>query len=165
MLRREEFDLLDELRKHGPLPHQLEQRHQRLRRQQFFKAGLLCDHYPPSSPSRLIPDMTVADWLRARWSSADASVRHSLRLLAEALGIPLPLARTQPPTAKDSRPARRTKIAPQPYVEHNPLLADPAGRKEPGCNAPPEWHDDDADGWTPCASLHDALHPDDRGWY
>ena len=170
MLRREEFEVLDKLRKTGALPQQLEQRHQLLRRQQLFAAGLEAGEYPPPATSSLEdPDMSVSDWLRERWTSADEAVRHSLRLLADALGIPLPLTRrTQPVPAQDSSPARRTKFPQQPYVEQDLAEMGPAEAAEPeeaGYHDPPEWHDDDADGWQPCTSLHDALHPEDRSWY
>ena len=168
MLRREEFEVLDELRKTGPLPLELEERYQGLRRQQFFRAGLVCDRYLPSLPSRLEnADMSVADWLRERWSSADKTVRHSLRLLADALGIPLPLRRTQPVPAilgSDSSPARRTKFPLQPYVAQDSLdtLSDlPAEFRVDGR----QWHDDDADGWESVENLRDAFRSEDRGWY
>ena len=162
MRRCDEFDVLDELRKTGPLPRELEQRYQKLRRQQFFKAGLKCDRYLPSSPSRLVPaDMAVGDWLRARWSSADEAVRHSLRLLADALGIPLPLRRTQPIGGQDSGSTRRTRPARQPNQHGDPTLSE----------IPLQFRYDDPpasddDGWTPCESLRDAFRSDDdRGWY
>ena len=169
LLRKEEFDVLDKLRVSGPLPHQLEARHQKLRRQQFFHAGLECDRYLPSLPSRLVPaDMTIADWLRERWSSADKTVRHSLRLLADALNIPLPLRRTQAVPAKDPADTRRSEStrhpnhgepAPSESLPEVPAEFQPDGR---------QWSDDDADGWTPSESLtealHDALAPEDRGW-
>ena len=165
MQRHEEFDVLDELRKHGPLPHQLEQRHQQLRRQQFFKAGLQCDHYPPSSPADILADMTIAEWLKERWSSADKTVRHSLRLLADALGIPLPLRRTHRVRAKDSSPARRTR--PALHTSHGePAPLDSLAKKYGlDYHDPPQWDDDDADGWEPVESLRDAFRSDDRGWY
>ena len=167
MLRRDEFDVLDKLRKTGPLPRQLEAQHQLLRRQQLFAAGLKAGEYPPPAISSLEdPDMSVSDWLRERWTSADEAVRHSLRLLADALGIPLPLTRrTQPISPKDSLPLRRTTYAPQPYVGQTLAAAEAAEPEEAGYHDPPEWHDDDADGWQPCNSLHDALHPNDHGWY
>ena len=166
MLRREEFAVLDKLRMTGPRPHQLEDRHQKLRREQLFKAGLKADHYPPPSTSRLEnADMTVADWLKARWTSADASVRHSLRLLADALNIPLPLRRTRHVAVQDSGSTRRTESTQQPtHVEQAPQ--DRSSEIEPEFRYDgPQWHDDDADGWEPCKSLHDAMHPEDRGWY
>lgn len=168
MLRRDEFAVLDELRKTGPLPLELEQRHQKLRRQEFYKAGLVCDRYPPPSDSRLVPaDMTIADWLRAKWVGADTVVRNALQALAERIGVPIPMSRTrihQVP-AQDSPQARRTKFARQPYVEQD-TLPSLTERKQRGYHDPPEWDDDDADGWQPCTSLHDALYPPkDRGWY
>ena len=169
MLRRQEFDVLDELRKTGPLPLELEERYQGLRRQQFFKAGLVCDRYLPSLPSRLVPaDMTVSDWLRERWSSADKTVRHSLRLLANALGIPLPLRRTRPvpaSTVKDSSPARRTESGRHPnHGEPTPSesLPEIPSEFQPAVR---QWHDDDADGWESVENLRDAFRSEDRGWY
>ena len=164
MLRRDEFDALDKLRKTGALPQQLEARHQKLRRHQLFAAGLKAGEYPPPATSSLEdPDMTIADWLKHKWASADEAVRHSLRLLADALGIPLPLTRrTQPVPAQDSLPLRRTTYAPQPYVGQASAAAE-SEAEEAGYHDL-EWHDDDADGWEPCSSLHDALHPEDRGW-
>ena len=173
MLRKEEFDVLDELRKTGPLPLELEERYQKLRRQEFFQAGLVCDRYLPSLPSRLEnTDMTVSDWLKTKWASADKTVRHSLRLLADALNIPLPLRRTHSisaSTAKDSSPARRTESTRHPNDEEpapaGSLPDIPAEFRVDGR----QWHDDDADGWQPSESLtdalHDALHPEERGWF
>lgn len=179
MQRREEFDALDELRKHGPLPRELEERHQRLRRQQFFKAGLECDRYPPSSSQALVPDMNVADWLRARWTSADATVRRSLRAIADALGIPLPLVRTRqvpmPRTLKSKAdvpigpPTRRTESTRHTSHAEQDALDSLAGMDPEFRNDVPQWSDDAADGWTPSESLtealHDALDPEDRGWH
>ena len=161
MLRREEFDVLDELRKTGALPRPLEERYQKLRRQQFFRAGLKCERYLPSSPSRLNPDMSVADWVRAKWTTTDEAVRHSLRLLADALGIPLPLRRSRPVPAQGSSPARRTRRDQQPNQHGDPTLSE----------IPLQFRYDDPpasddDGWTPCESLRDAFRSDDdRGWY
>ena len=115
MQRRDEFDALDELRKTGPLPRELEERHQRLRRQQFFKAGLMCDRYLPSLPSRLVPaEMSAGEWLRAKWASADATVRHSLRAIADSLGVPLPLRRTRHVAGQDSSGSQRSETDQQP---------------------------------------------------
>ena len=167
--RSEEFDLLDKLRLTGPLPRPLEERHQHLRRQQFFRAGLKCERYPPSSPSRLNPDMAVADWVRARWSSADEAVRSRLRLLADALGISLPLIRTRRIARLDvanSSPTRRTKPALHTSHGEPAPLDDLAEQYGLDYQDPPAWDDERADGWEPVESLHDALHPDDdRGWY
>ena len=165
MRRSQEFDLLDKLRQTGPLPHPLEERHQHLRRQQFFSAGLKCERYPPSTSSRLNPDMAVADWVRARWSSADEAVRHSLRLLADALGIPLPLRRTRQIPAGDSSPARRSELTRQPNQHGEPAPLEDLAGMGMDYHDPPEWDDERADGWEPVESLRDALHPEDRGWY
>lgn len=169
--RSEEFDLLDKLRQTGPLPHPLEERHQHLRRQQFFRAGLKCERYPPSTSSRLNPDMSVADWLRAKWTSADETVRSRLRLLADALNIPLPLIRTRPIArlgVANSSPARRTR--PARHTSHGePALSDTLAEKYGlDYHDPPAWDDELADGWVSSESiteaLHDALDPEDRGW-
>ena len=168
MRRSEEFAVLDKLRVSGPLPLELEERYQRLRRQQFFRAGLKCDRYLPSLPSRLEnADMTIADWLRARWSSADKTVRHSLRLLADVLGIPLPLRRTRPvsaSTAKDSSSTRRTESTRHPnHGESTPSESLPDLPAEFRLDGR-QWSDDD--GWEPVESLRDAFRSDDdRGWY
>jgi len=114
MQRRDEFDALDELRKTGPLPSALEERHQKLRRQQLFKAGLMRDRRFPASPSRLNPEMSAGEWLRAKWASADATVRHSLRLLADSLGVPLPLRRTRHVAGQDSSGSQRSETDQQP---------------------------------------------------
>ena len=169
MLRRDEFDILDKLRLTGPLPSPLEERHQKLRREQLFRAGLKADHYPPPSSQALVPaDMAVAEWLRAKWASADKTVRHSLRLLADALGIPLPLRRTRPIGDKGSSPARRTDST-QHTSHGEPALSDTLAKKYGlDYHDPPEWDDELADGWEPSESLtdalHDALDPEDRGW-
>ena len=166
MLRKAEFDVLDELRKTGPLPLELEERYQGLRRQQFFRAGLKCDRYLPSLPSRLVPaDMTVSDWLKHKWTSADEAVRHSLRLLADVLGIPLPLRRTHHVAAKDPADTRRTESTRHPNDEES-APSESLPEDVPDNDDSSQWSDDDAEGWTPCSSLHDALHPDDeQGWY
>ena len=166
--RSEEFDLLDKLRQTGPLPHPLEERHQHLRRQQFFSAGLKCERYPPSTSSRLNPDMAVADWVRARWSSADEAVRHSLRLLADALGIDVPLTRTRRIPAQDPTQVRRTK--PALHTSHGePAPLDALAGMGMDYHDPPACDDERADGWQSSESLidalHDALYPADRGWY
>ena len=109
--------------------------------------------------------MTIADWLRARWSSADKTVRHSLRLLADALGIDVPLTRTRRIPPQDSRPTRRTKFALQPYVEQNTLdtLAKKYGLDYHDL---PAWDDELAEGWEPVESLRDAFGSDDDSeWY
>ncbi len=173
MLRRDEFDefdVLDELRKHGPLPRELEQHHQKMRRQQLFKAGLKADHYPPPSSSSLVDaEMSVGDWLRAKWASADETVRHSLRLLADKLGIPLPLRRTRGNPAQDSSPTRRTDADQHTTNDESAPLESPAEKEGRDYYDPPASDDDDADGWTPVESLtealHDALDPEDRGWF
>jgi len=167
MLRREEFAVLEELRKTGALPQQLEERYQKLRREQFFKAGLQADQYPPPSTLRLEADMTVTDWLRDKWVLSDETIRHSLQILADALGIDVPLIRTRHSLRKDSSPPRRAWIAR--HTSHADLgISTETQPKERGYHDPPAWDDDDADGWTPSEGLHDALHeslnPEDRGW-
>ncbi len=60
------------------------------------------------SPSQANTSNSFADTLRIRWASADASVRHTLRTVANALGIDVPITRTRPVAAKDSGSTRRT---------------------------------------------------------
>ncbi len=142
MLRNEEFNVLDKLRMYGPLPLELEQRYQKLRRQEFYRAGLKADNYPPSSSHLEDTDMSVSDWLRAKWISADAIVRKPLRLLADALGIPLPLARTRPVSSQDSSPTpvmRRSRSSRHTSHAESDTLA--------GLGMDPE------------------PSPEDRGWY
>ena len=178
--RHQEFDALLELKKTGPLPHQLEERYQKLRREQLIRAGLKASQYPPPSTSSLEPaDMTVVDWLQDKWLSANEAVRESLRILAAKLSIDVPLTRTRPIPVqdsksgdKDSSPEERSESARHTSQHGNPassdelagLGLDPQFRRR----GTPEWHDDDADGWTPSESLHDALRdaldPEDRGW-
>ncbi|MCH9025788.1 MAG: hypothetical protein IIA05_01580 [Proteobacteria bacterium] len=168
MRRSEEFDVLDQLRQTGALPRPLEERYQKLRRQQFFSAGLKCDRYLPSSPSRLNPDMSISDWLRAKWTSTDETVRHSLRLLADALGIDVPLIRTRRIPPQDSSPTRRTRPArhtshgePAPLDSLAGMGMDPEFRYHDG----PQWDDELAEGWEPVESLRDAFRSDDSEWY
>ncbi len=116
------------------------------------------------------PGMSFADWLKFTWRSADEAVRHTLRTVAEALGVPVPLSRTRThpvAAAKDSSRAIRTESEQQPNRPRPRPAEIPAEAEEPeeaGYHDPPEWHDEHADGWTPCESLHDALHSEDRGW-
>ena len=168
MLQREEFAILDELRTSGPLPDQLEARHQKLRRQQLFAAGLKAHQYPPPATLRLEDsDMTVTDWLRERWSSADEPVRNALRLLAEALSIPLPLIRTKAILAKPTPVIRRSESTRHTNQHGEPALSDTLVKKYGlDYHDPPEWDDELADGWEPVESLRDAFRSDDgRGWY
>lgn len=115
------------------------------------------------------PDTSFAGILRIRWQNADASVRRVLRTVANALGIDVPLTRTQPVPAKDSPPTRRTKFELQPNHGVPARLASPSERQQPGYHDPPEYDDELADGWVSSESLtdalHDALDPADRGWY
>ena len=113
------------------------------------------------------PDTSFADWLRFKWRSADASVRHTLRTVAEALGVPVPMSRTRKSSVggKDSSGSQRTE--PDQHPNHGESVSTESSpeKEEPGYLDPPQWHDDHADGWEPCESLHDAMHPEDRGWY
>lgn len=113
------------------------------------------------------PGMSFADWLKFKWRSADASVRNSLRTVAEALRVSVPLTRTRKSSVggKDSPPTRRTRPELQPNRDDSEPLENPAEKEEPEYDDGPAWSDDDSPDWTPCDSLYDALHPDDRGWY
>ncbi len=118
--------------------------------------------------------MTIADWLKDKWTTADEAVRKALLLLADKLGIDIPLTRNSKVGVPIGPPIRRTK-----FDQHtsqgesaDPVEADLAGMgMDPQFRrGPPEWHDELSDGWTSSESVHDALHyalhPDrDRGWY
>jgi len=71
----------------------------------------------PSPDSVTDPaDESFADWLKFKWRGADASVRQTLRTVAEALGVSVPLSRTRNSSvgAKDSGSTRRTGTEQQP---------------------------------------------------
>lgn len=113
-------------------------------------------------------DMTVGDWLRIRWASADATVRHSLRTLATSLGVALPMTRRRQVGGKDSSSARRSESELQANAGRDDGTGMPAEREPKQLtdhDDGPQWHDDHAPGWEPCTTLHDALHPENRGWY
>ena len=161
---------LMKLRHQGPFPLEAQDLYDRLRARASadVKAARKAVPKVTPSPADLAPDTSMAGWLKARWASADEAVRHSLRAIANAVGIDVPLARTRHVAVQDSSPARRTESTRHPNDEESAPSEGPAGRKQRGYHDPPQW-DDDADGWTPSESLtealRDALHPEERGWY
>lgn len=65
-------------------------------------AAAKASHATPHSDEARPPDMTVSDWLRIRWATADATLRTTLRTIAASLGISLPMTRTRQARATDS---------------------------------------------------------------
>ena len=111
-------------------------------------------------------DASFAEWLRFKWRSADTSVRHTLRTVAEALGVSVPLSRTRNSSVgvPDSSPARRTESGQHPnHGESEPAEVPAEADPEDHCDGP-QWSDDDALVWEPCESLHDAFRSD-VDWY
>ena len=171
--KHQQFLSMMDLRKKAPLHPEAEAMYKRLR----FRALLDLrrrarvsrddtDVSPADDPST----MTFSEWLRARWSSADRSVRDALRMVAGSVGASIPLTRTRKSTvgAKDSGPSARSDLGQQPNQgEPEPTGMPPENEsKAPRYDDPPEWHDDHAVGWIPCDSWYAALHPDeDRGWH
>ena len=115
------------------------------------------------------PGMSFAEWLKFKWQRADASFRHTLRTVAEALGVSVPMIRARKSSigGKDLSPAWRTESEQQPNRPRprpSEIPAEAEEKEEAGYHDPPEWHDEHADGWTPCESLHDAFRSDTE-WY
>ena len=160
------------LRNEGPFPFEAQDLydHLHVRAEADVKAARKAATKAIPSPVDVPADMSVAGWLRAKWNSADEVVRNALQAVASAVGVSVPLSRTRDSSVgvSDSSPCRRTKFPLHLNVEQDLAEMGPAEAEEPeeaGYHDPPEWHDDDADGWQPCTSLHDALHPEDRSWY
>lgn len=165
------FFALAELRAQGPLHDEAEAVYRRLR----FRALLHVARTAHRSPmfAEMSPELDhtvpIGEWLKARWESADKTIRSALQAVATGVGVSLPMTRRRKPHGgpKDSPSNRRTE------PDQHPNPAEPIQHESPAETEPkkhenhdrPQWHDDDADGWKPCTSLHDALHPDERGWY
>lgn len=124
----------------------------------------------PSSVPAVPPDLPVRDWLRIRWATADAAARHTLRTLADALSVNLPLVRTRQDTGgKEAADSPNTLALV--HTRSRPiepiLHAKPAQKATTDADSDDsrenDWIDDES-AWTPCTSLYDALHPDERGW-
>ena len=161
---------LTDLSKLGPLPSDTALLSQEIRTRAEMNMERAKTTLALPSPDNVTvpPGMSFTDWLKFRWQSADASVRHTLRTVADSLGIEVPLTRTRRVGGKDSSGSQRTDSDQQPSQgerrrKESPLEAEEP--KEAGYHDPPQWHDEVADGWEPCDSLYEALHPDDRGWY
>ena len=159
---------LTDLSKQGPLPSDAALLYQEfLARAEANMATTFASASPDfvATPT----EMSFADWVKFKWQSADTSFRHTLRTVAEALRISVPMSRTRISSAggKDSSPIRRSESALQLTHDEQAPTERPAEKEEPEeprYDDPPEWHDELADGWEPCSSLHDALHSEDRGW-
>jgi hypothetical protein len=162
---------LVKLRDEGPFPYEAQDLYDRLRAraEADVKATRKAAPKVTPSPADVAPDTSMAGWLKAHWSSADETVRHSLRVLADKLGIPLPLRRTRRNPAQDSGSTRRTDADQHTTNDVSAPSGSPAEPKERDYYDPPASDDELADGWEPSESLtealHDALDPEDRGWY
>ena len=163
---------LTDLSKQGPLPSDAALLSQEIRTRAKARLHQSQTMLVLPSPDRVTnpADESFADWLKFTWRSADEAVRHTLRTVADALRVPVPMSRTrtQPVAAKDSPSTRRTDPEQHPNHDDSEPAESPTEEEElekPHYHDPPEWHDDHADGWEPCESLHDAMHPEDRGWY
>lgn len=156
------------LRDQGQLPPEAKDMYEKLRTRAVadVKAARKAAPQVTLSPSDVPADTSIAGWLKSRWSSADEAVRNALQAVANAVGIPVPMSRTRKSVGggKDSPPTRRTRPKLQPNRDDSEPLDIPAEPKEAHYHDPPQWHDDHADGWEPCSSLHDALHPEEE-WY
>lgn len=121
---------------------------------------------PSPDNATVPPDTSFADVLRIRWRSADSSIRHTLRTVANALGVSVPLTRTKKSSVggKDSSGSQRTESVQHPNRDDSEPLERAAEAEEPDYHDPPEWHDELADGWTHCESLHEAFRSDSE-WY
>lgn len=165
------FLAMMDLQSKGPLHPEAERLYRRLR----FRA--LLDLRRRARLSRIDTDpshvddpssMTVGEWIKAKWTSADETVRNALKTVAGAIGASIPMVRTRKPAegAKDSGPTRRTESDQHPNQGKPEAMESPEqAEPEDHCDGP-QWSDDDALGWVPCDSLHDAFHLDeDVGWF
>ena len=160
------------LRNEGPFPFEAQDLydHLHVRAEADVKAARKAATKAIPSPVDVPADMSVAGWLRAKWNSADEVVRNALQAVANVVGVSVPMSRTRKSSegGRDSPSTRRAEVGLQPNRDDFEPLEIPAEAEEaeePHYHGPPEWHDDDADGWQPCSSLHDALHldPEDHG--
>jgi hypothetical protein len=162
---------LMKLRDVGAFPFEAQDLYERLRARAMSDVETARKAAPKvtPSPADVAPDTSMAGWLKAHWTSADEAVRNALRAVASAVGASIPMSRTRKSSAgrKDSPLARRSESEQHPNHGGSVPLESPPEKEEPGSDYhdPPQWHDDASPDWEPCSSLHDALHPDDRGWY
>ena len=167
MTTTDEFDALGSLLKSGPLPYDLQDRYEQLHRLQLLEGGAERGREFPTSKSEIDPDMSLTDWLKAKWSTADSSVRNALKAVASTVGVSIPLSRTRDSSVgvSDSRPSQRTDSDRHLTRDESEPLDKPAEVDPEYRYDGPQWSDDDAPEWEPVESLHDALHSEDRGWY
>ena len=163
---------LMKLRDEGQLPPEAKDMYEKLRTRAEAEVKAACKAATKAIPSPVdVPaDTSIIGWLKSRWSSADETVRNALQAVASTVGISIPMSRTrtQPIPPKDSSSTRRTESALQLTHDEQAPTERPAEKEEPEeprYDDPPQWDDELADGWTPCESLHDALNPEDNGWY
>lgn len=161
------LELMD-LRALGPLHREAEAVYRRARFRASLHVARLAWRAPLVADNAIEVDhrVPVGEWFKARWIAADEAVRQSLRRLADSLSIDVPLTRTRRAGPKDSSSSARSVPDLQPSLgESGPEIL-PAEAESEERDDGPQWHDADADGWIPCESLYDALHPDEeRGWY
>ena len=102
---------LMKLRDEGPFPLEVQDIYDRLRARASsdVKAALRASAEVIPPTSSLPADTSMAGWLSARWESADAAVRNALQLLADSLGVSLPLRRTRHAAVQDSSSTGRTE--------------------------------------------------------
>ena len=102
---------LMQLRDAGPFPFEVQDLYDRLRERAVadVKAALRASAEVIPPTSSLPADTSMAGWLSARWESADAAVRNALQLLADSLGVSLPLRRTRHAAVQDSSSTGRTE--------------------------------------------------------
>ena len=120
-----------------------------------------------SSPADVPDDVSLAGWLKFKWTSADEAVRKALQAVASAVGASIPLSRTRtrPVAAKDSGSTRRMESEQQPSQAEARRKESPPEPEPEDHYDGPQWSDDDALDWKPCTSLHDAFRSDDSEWY
>lgn len=162
---------LMKLRHEGQFPLEAQDLYDRLRSRALaeVKAARKAGPKVTPSPADIPADMSLAGWLKARWTSADEAVRNALQAVASAVGASIPLSRTRNSSVgvKDPGSAQRTESEQQPNHGESVPLESPTEKEEPeepGYHDPPEWHDAHADGWTPCSSIHEAFRSDEE-WY
>lgn len=157
------------LRNEGPFPFEAQDLydHLHVRAEADVKAARKAATKAIPSPVDVPADMSVAGWLRAKWNSADEVVRNALQAVANVVGVSVPMSRTRKSSegGRDSPSTRRAEVGLQPNRDDFEPLEIPAEIDPEDRYDGPQWSDDDALDWEPCNSLHDALHPDDRGWY
>jgi hypothetical protein len=116
-----------------------------------------------------------ASWFSRQWSVADSALRGVLRKVAGAAGLPVPtdppekMRRTIPPPPQEPPATQRPSIV-EPTISPHTHAQSPQSRDgEPDDRYSAYWTKGEG-AWgergtaTPCASLFDALHDENRGW-